>query len=144
MDGLCVRHSKQSCSVCLEPVSSLNTTKTKRLTCGHAFHVPCIMKWFLQSDECPSCRTKQVDDPLLEYKKSVETMMREKYIEPLERELFLLRRGTLTKEEETDWMNLLNDEQAFRTLMIDMTPEEIQELENLRRIALDPMSAVLR
>jgi hypothetical protein len=89
MDGLCVRHVKQSCSVCLEPVSSTNTINSKRLTCGHAFHVPCIMEWFVESDECPACRAKQADDPLLKYKDKVENILRAKFkdaIESLENE----------------------------------------------------------
>jgi hypothetical protein len=71
-DGLCVRHHKGPCSVCLEPVSSVNRATSKRLTCGHAFHMKCIMKWFVTSDECPSCRTPQPNDPLITFRDAVK------------------------------------------------------------------------
>jgi hypothetical protein len=61
----------QTCSVCLEPASSVNTFETRRLACGHAFHSPCIMKWFVKSDSCPTCRTPQPDDPLIIFKKEI-------------------------------------------------------------------------
>ena len=79
MDGLCVRHLKQKCLVCLEPVSSTNTINSKRLLCGHAFHPQCILNWFVTSDECPVCRTKQTGDSFLEFKEKVEEALREKY-----------------------------------------------------------------
>jgi len=59
---------EQTCSVCLEPVGNENT---KRLACGHAFHPSCIMKWFVKSDNCPTCRTPQPDDPLIVFKKEI-------------------------------------------------------------------------
>jgi len=94
MDGLCVRHLKQKCSVCLEPVGSTNTVNSKRLSCGHAFHVPCIMEWFVESDECPVCRSDQASDPVIAYKRKVEDILRQKYkdaIESLENEVQQLK-----------------------------------------------------
>ena len=79
MDGLCVRHVKQSCGICLESVSSTNTINSKRLTCGHAFHVPCIMEWFVEADECPTCRTKQIGDPLIRYRDKTQNIVRARF-----------------------------------------------------------------
>jgi hypothetical protein len=83
MDGLCVRHVKQSCSVCLEPVSSTNTINSKRLACGHAFHVPCIMEWFVESDECPQCRSKQPSDPILQFREKSQNVIRARFRDAL-------------------------------------------------------------
>lgn len=83
MDGLCVRHVKQSCSVCLEPVLSTNTVNSKRLSCGHAFHVPCIMEWFVESDECPACRTKQHGDPILQFREKSQNVIRARFRDAL-------------------------------------------------------------
>ncbi len=93
-DGLCVRHLKQKCLVCLEPVSSTNTINSKRLVCGHSFHPNCIMNWFVTSDECPVCRAKQPGDSMLEFKEKVEDALREKYkdaIDSLEGEVQALK-----------------------------------------------------
>ena len=91
-DNLCCRHLKQTCLICLEPdvITSTNTIKTKRLSCGHSFHVECIIEWFVTSDVCPVCRTKQEDDIFLNFKNKVEDTMREKYkdaISSLEHEI---------------------------------------------------------
>lgn len=79
MDGFCTRHLKQKCSICWEKVSSTNSVNSKRLTCGHAFHAKCIMEWFITSDDCPTCRAKQVRDPLITFKSKVEENLRSKY-----------------------------------------------------------------
>ena len=79
MDGFCTRHLKQKCPVCWEKVSSTNSSNSKRLTCGHAFHAHCILEWFVTSDECPVCRTKQTNDPIIQFKSKVEENLREKY-----------------------------------------------------------------
>ncbi len=79
MDGYCARHLKQTCSICFEPVPSTNSAKAKRLSCGHAFHFNCILKWFETSDECPVCRRKQLKDPLITYKGAIEENMRTVY-----------------------------------------------------------------
>ncbi len=94
MDGLCVRHLKQKCSVCLEPVGSTNTVNSKRLSCGHAFHVPCIMEWFVESDECPVCRSDQASDPVIAYKRKVEDILRQKYKDAIECAVFQLAEAT--------------------------------------------------
>ena len=90
MDNLCNRHLKQKCSICFEPVRSTNSASTKRLICGHSFHLKCILNWFLESDECPVCRTKHTRDPIMSFKHKLEEKLRKKYseaIKSLEREL---------------------------------------------------------
>ena len=97
MNGFCVRHLKQKCSICLEEVPSTNSASHKRLSCGHAFHFKCIIRWFVTSDECPCCRTKQVSEPLIIFKEQVENEMRKKYrdaIRSLESENRRLSRGS--------------------------------------------------
>jgi hypothetical protein len=94
LDGKCCRHLTQQCSICLENVGSTNTIATKRLTCGHAYHTDCILNWFITSDECPVCRTKQLEDPLILFKLKVEDELRQKYkdaIHSFEREILELR-----------------------------------------------------
>ena len=81
MDNFCSRHLKQKCSICLEQVRSLNSAQTKKLKCGHAFHMECILNWFKNSDACPTCRSSQHNDPLIKFKTSVEDEIREKYLE---------------------------------------------------------------
>ena len=90
MDNLCARHLKQKCSICFEQVKSTNSATTKRLCCGHSFHLKCILNWFVESEDCPTCRTKHMGDPLLSFKHKIEESMRKKYIDAirsLEREL---------------------------------------------------------
>jgi len=89
-DGLCSIHVQNTCTICLE------TTKRsdKKLKCKHVFHNKCIIKWFEESIECPTCRMEQDDDPLVIFRKNVEETMRLKYrdaIRSLENEL--RRRG---------------------------------------------------
>ena len=94
LDGMCCRHLNQTCSICLENVKSTNTIGTKRLTCGHSYHVDCILNWFVTSNECPVCRVKQVDDSVILFKEKVEEVLREKYrdaIESLQQEVLELR-----------------------------------------------------
>lgn len=79
MDGYCVRHLKQKCAICMEDVPSTNSANNKRLSCGHAFHYKCIIKWFVTSEECPTCRCKQSKDPIITFKDSVENELRRKY-----------------------------------------------------------------
>lgn len=68
MDSLCSRHLKQQCSICFEKVPSTNSARTKRLSCGHAFHLRCIISWFERSDDCPVCRKTQPNDDLIVFK----------------------------------------------------------------------------
>lgn len=80
--------------MCLEPVGSLNSKTTKRLSCTHAFHAQCILKWFETSDECPICRCEQDTDPYVIFKRNVEDNIRIRYqeaIRSLQRDVDLLR-----------------------------------------------------
>lgn len=79
MDGYCSRHLKQKCMICFEQVRSKNSPGTKSLSCGHAFHMRCILDWFVVSSECPVCRRVQVYEPLLDFKDKVEDELRKKY-----------------------------------------------------------------
>lgn len=83
MDSFCSRHLKQQCSICFEPVPSTNSARTKRLSCGHAFHLRCIIKWFEMSDDCPVCRKAQTYDDLIKFKHNVENAIRKKYQDAL-------------------------------------------------------------
>lgn len=83
MDGFCVRHLKQKCSICMEEVPSTNSANNKRLTCGHAFHYKCIIQWFVTSDDCPTCRCKQSKDQIIIFKENVEDELRIKYMDAI-------------------------------------------------------------
>lgn len=94
-DGLCCVHLTQQCTICMEDVRSSNTHNNKRLTCGHAFHVECIMHWFRMSNVCPVCRVEQNEDPIIIFKNAVEDEIRQRYAEAihsLERQLTVQRR----------------------------------------------------
>jgi hypothetical protein len=96
MDEYCSRHLKQVCSICFEKVPSTNSAKTKRLSCGHSYHLNCILSWFVNSECCPICRKEQIKDPIILFKKKVEDEIREKYrdaITTYEYEIHRLRRN---------------------------------------------------
>ena len=81
MDDFCSRHLKQKCSICWEQVRSLNSANTKKLKCGHAFHIDCILTWYITSDKCPTCRATQEKDPIIIFKENVQDDIRKKYVE---------------------------------------------------------------
>ena len=83
MDKMCSRHLKQQCAICFEQVRSTNSAQTKRLSCGHAFHLKCILQWYIESISCPICRTEQPNDPLIKFKNRVEDNMRLKYMDSI-------------------------------------------------------------
>jgi hypothetical protein len=94
LDGLCCRHLTQQCSICFDNVKSTNTASTKRLTCGHSYHVDCILNWFVTSNECPVCRSPQENDNIITFKNKVEEILREKYrdaIQSLENQVLEMR-----------------------------------------------------
>jgi hypothetical protein len=94
MDNYCPRHLKQKCAICFEKVPSTNSAKNKRLHCGHAFHLDCILQWFKESDECPICRKKQTSDSIIKFRNDIEDRMRLKYrdaIRSLEAEIRQMR-----------------------------------------------------
>ena len=82
MDNYCSRHLKQKCAVCFEEVPSTNSAKHKRLHCGHAFHINCILGWFVESEDCPICR-KPHHDELIKFKDKIENNMRKKYMDAI-------------------------------------------------------------
>lgn len=41
-----------SCSICLDDLEN----ETTSLSCGHSFHIDCIIKALRKSNECPNCR----------------------------------------------------------------------------------------
>lgn len=43
------------CSICLEHSSN---TSTK---CGHPYHASCLYEWIIRKEECPLCKSKQVE-----------------------------------------------------------------------------------
>jgi len=93
-DGKCRIHSQHACTICLE----LTNRSDRKLKCKHMFHDKCIIKWYEESIECPTCRMEQDDDPLIIFRKNIEENIRIKYkdaIKSLEYELSqaLRRRG---------------------------------------------------
>jgi hypothetical protein len=91
LDGKCNVHLLPTCTICLEDVRN----NSKRLNCGHSFHVNCILRWYETSNECPVCRSAQNDDPIIHLKNAVEERMREVYadaIRTLERQVTSARR----------------------------------------------------
>jgi hypothetical protein len=106
LDGLCCRHLTQQCSICFDNVKSTNTASTKRLTCGHSYHVDCILNWFVTSNECPVCRAPQENDNMIQFKNKVEETLREKYrdaIQSLEDQVLEMRMAAMV-------MNVLEGE----------------------------------
>ena len=90
----CSKHRNkkiETCPVCFENINK----NSKILSCGHMFHMDCILKWFVQSETCPVCRVEEKRDYYIKFKKLVEENMRERYkdaIESLEQEVSTLRR----------------------------------------------------
>jgi len=50
------------CVICLEVVEE---NLMKKIVCGHTFHKSCINDWIKCKNECPICRHKIVDDPVV-------------------------------------------------------------------------------
>lgn len=46
---------EHQCSICLLNVRE-DSKATKKLDCGHHFHVKCIKKWATYNKSCPNCR----------------------------------------------------------------------------------------
>lgn len=50
----------QECPICLKRTHCSEYAAigkfSKRLNCGHVFHVKCINKWLLKNISCPMCR----------------------------------------------------------------------------------------
>ena len=52
------------CSICLEDIKALPTTK---LSCNHYFHINCINIWKEKNNKCPICR-KEINTKEKKYK----------------------------------------------------------------------------
>jgi len=101
------------CSICLE-----NTKDPFHSKCSHAFCNKCIMQWITQHDDCPLCRNPISDTPTVNnYNEDV----RDYYIINLER-------NTLSKEEEEEVDNRLND--FINTIDEELCVYKWQELNN--------------
>lgn len=48
-----------ACSICLGEVQEEDATR--KLPCGHVFHVDCIDTWLQQCNKCPLCRSQPID-----------------------------------------------------------------------------------
>ena len=49
--------TNDDCSICLEILDSgVNNMSTTKLSCGHEFHVDCIISCLRKCNECPYCR----------------------------------------------------------------------------------------
>ena len=46
------------CAVCHEDIPETDAERetARRLACGHAFHINCLLSWWLRSITCPTCR----------------------------------------------------------------------------------------
>lgn len=46
------------CAVCHEDIPERDAERetARRLACGHAFHINCLLSWWLRSITCPTCR----------------------------------------------------------------------------------------
>jgi len=118
LDGKCCRHVIQQCSVCFENVKSTNTVGTKRLTCGHSYHSDCILEWFVTSDECPVCREKQLDDPIIIFKLKVEDELRKKYKDAIQS----LEDQVSRYEEDIPDLVPYNQDNIFQMMMMIPSP----------------------
>jgi hypothetical protein len=54
--------SASECPICLEPMTSSNSTAT---VCGHVFHAVCIGRSIATNPDCPICRTHLGKTPVL-------------------------------------------------------------------------------
>lgn len=50
--------AQPKCTICFEPILDLNSVNCVELQCRHSFHRPCILKWCVEKQECPLCRSK--------------------------------------------------------------------------------------
>jgi E3 ubiquitin-protein ligase synoviolin len=48
------------CAVCHEDILETDAERetARRLACGHAFHINCLLSWWLRSVTCPTCRAE--------------------------------------------------------------------------------------
>jgi hypothetical protein len=56
--SLTVEQVNPECPICMESITSTNTTITD---CGHAFHSSCIFKHIVKNNLCPLCRNEMYE-----------------------------------------------------------------------------------
>lgn len=89
---ICRWHEMKTCPVCFDEISCKQQHTT---VCKHYFHKECIQTWFQRSDDCPVCRTEQLNDPFIVFKHNLKLIMEETYmnaIRSLEDDVQRLRR----------------------------------------------------
>lgn len=62
--------SDQSCIICRDEITG---DSSKKLSCGHIFHIKCLQNWLISQYRCPTCRTEvssKSKDPLNDVEKS--------------------------------------------------------------------------
>lgn len=57
-----VRVESSECAICLEDVRIDFAASSKELRCGHLFHKSCIDTWLNQTNTCPYCRGRVIQD----------------------------------------------------------------------------------
>ncbi|MCO5609392.1 hypothetical protein L7F22_063618 [Adiantum nelumboides] len=50
----CTNDEQDTCPTCLEGYDNANPKRST--TCGHHFHLPCILRWMERCTRCPICR----------------------------------------------------------------------------------------
>lgn len=76
----CRWHILDTCPVCFDDVQFSSRHVTN---CNHVFHQECIRKWFETSDECPICRSAQMNDPFVIFKHSIRESITNTYMDAI-------------------------------------------------------------
>lgn len=50
------------CSICVTEIGDSEGRYTT--SCGHSFHLECVLPWFARSTYCPNCRKKDIKNPI--------------------------------------------------------------------------------
>ena len=53
----------ESCIICRDQFEAGQISNTKKIPCGHIFHVNCLRTWFLMQQTCPTCRAEIPEAP---------------------------------------------------------------------------------
>lgn len=60
---LFVPNMNVDCCICLQNIGSKNPA-CKTTSCGHTFHVDCLLEWRKRSSSCPICRQSSKNDEI--------------------------------------------------------------------------------